>query len=83
MLSFTLTPTGVELSVVGKPEQVVLMESVGIKFDNVQRMICERERDVRCVHDFLRFPSPRSEEREKRYQKCVLTLMNHVRPGSL
>lgn len=31
----------------GEPEQVVLMEAVGIELDHVQRVVCESERCVR------------------------------------
>lgn len=68
---------------VGEPEQLLLMEAGGIKLDNMQRVVCESEWCVRGVHASDDFPPPTGEERDKRYQKCVFTLMNHVRPGSL
>lgn len=42
----------------GEPEQVVLLEGVGIELDNVQRVVCESERCVRCVHRRYCFPLP-------------------------
>lgn len=42
----------------GEPEQVVLMEAVGIELDNVQRVLCESEWCVRCVHHSYDFPLP-------------------------
>ena len=56
---------------VGQPEQVLLMEAGGIELDNVQRVLCESEWCVRCVHHSYDFPLPAARRGKALSEVCV------------